>query len=230
MNRFDRLVASVRTRGWWRTALLVPAKAGAHLSKVRDRSFDLRRGINTRGVIELADLDVIGGNKERGIRYEPTRARPFEALLARVRPPRHGTFVDFGSGMGRVLLMAFDYGFAKVVGVEFSARLCRIAGENVNRYAGRDGEHVVIVHGDATEYVVRSDERVFYFFNPFDAGLLQIVRDNILASCTTAPREIYVIYHNPVWRQVFDNSEQLELHAEHHFHDCHFVVYRGALD
>lgn len=228
MNLLERLIGSIRRRGWWRTALLVPGKLAICLSKERDRWFDRRHGTVTRGIIELDDLDITSENKARGIRYEATRARPFEKMLEQLRPPRDGTFVDLGCGMGRILLLATDYGFRRVVGVDFSEKLCRLARENADGYSVVAAERIVILHEDATRYAVQSDDRVFYFFNPFDAVVMRTILDNVLASHRAAPRDIYFIYNNPVWRRVFEDCPEVSLHSEHCFAGCFFLVYRIA--
>ena len=45
------------------------------------------------------------------------------------------TFIDLGSGKGRVLLMASDYPFKKIIGVEFMPELHRAAQENITGYS-----------------------------------------------------------------------------------------------
>src|SRR6202035_991074 len=50
---------------------------------------------------------------------------------------RRGTFVDLGSGMGRVLCLAATYPFRAVVGVEQCASLNEVARMNVQRMRGR---------------------------------------------------------------------------------------------
>jgi hypothetical protein len=44
------------------------------------------------------------------------------------------TFIDLGSGKGRVLLMAAAYGFKRIIGVEFMPELHRVAEENIRKY------------------------------------------------------------------------------------------------
>jgi len=44
------------------------------------------------------------------------------------------SFVDYGSGKGRVLLVASDYAFKKIVGVEFSKVLNDVAVANIATY------------------------------------------------------------------------------------------------
>jgi hypothetical protein len=44
------------------------------------------------------------------------------------------TFIDLGSGKGRVLLMASAYPFKRIIGVEFMPELHRVAQENIRKY------------------------------------------------------------------------------------------------
>jgi SAM-dependent methyltransferase len=53
---------------------------------------------------------------------------------------RDFTFIDLGSGKGRVLLMAAPYGFKKILGVEFMPEWHRVAQENIRKYAERSAE------------------------------------------------------------------------------------------
>jgi SAM-dependent methyltransferase len=229
MNGFERLITSIRRHGWRKTAGLVPEKIGICLSKAGDRRFDARHGTITRRVVELGTLDITSVNKVRGIRYEPTRARPLQRLLERLRLPRRATFVDFGCGMGRVLLIAAEYGFERVVGVDFSSELCDRARDNVTDYTAKHGGrelNVTVVHNDAINYVIQPQESIFYFFNPFDAGLMATMLDKILQSHREHPRKVWLIYHNPIWRDVFDTQQAIQLDSEHRFADCRFNVYR----
>ena len=43
------------------------------------------------------------------------------------------TFIDIGSGKGRVLMMAADYPFRRILGIELLPDLHRAAQENLNR-------------------------------------------------------------------------------------------------
>jgi len=47
----------------------------------------------------------------------------------------HSTGIpDIGSGKGKVLLLAVEFGFNPIRDVEFSDHLCGIARKNINRY------------------------------------------------------------------------------------------------
>jgi len=64
--------------------------------------------------------------------YQPTEPVLFEEMLASIKIDfRNFTFIDLGSGKGRVLLLASDYPFRQIVGVELLPALNRIAQENL---------------------------------------------------------------------------------------------------
>ena len=133
------------------------------VSSVADRHFDLVFGTETRGVVENADLrDVTSANLARGIRYEPTRAIPFRRVLRAARIPGEGAFVDLGCGKGRACMLAALHGFEKVVGVDYSPELCRIAERNFDAFRRRTGRnfHATVYSLDAIAYAFAPDDAV----------------------------------------------------------------------
>jgi hypothetical protein len=69
--------------------------------------------------------------KQQG-HYAPTATPGFRKKLN--IDPRNFTFIDFGSGKGRVLLIAAGLPFKAVVGIEFSRELHEIAVQNISRF------------------------------------------------------------------------------------------------
>jgi SAM-dependent methyltransferase len=112
--------------------------------------------------------------------------------------------VDFGCGKGRVLIVAAFYGFKKITGIDFAESLCREAELNIEKikrlFPKTDFE---IVCDDAVNYSIENDSNVFFFFNPFDeVVMLQIVK-NILSSFKKTERKIYIVYVNPLHKEIF---------------------------
>jgi len=185
---------SIRRIGVRRTGAVV-------VSRIADYLFDLRYGTDTVQTVEVDELDVHGARASQAQRYQPTGSLPFTRLMKLYRFPKDGVLVDFGAGKGRVLLMGMLYGFRKVVGVEFSAELCRVAQANVERLRARGfglESAAEVVHEDAGQYAFRDDENIFYFFHPFDDTLLGRILDNIHASLERAPRPAWIVYYLPV--------------------------------
>ena len=68
--------------------------------------------------------------------YQPTSPKIATAILSRLELdyPQY-TFIDFGSGKGRVLLIASGFPFKAVIGVEFAEELHRVASrERASKY------------------------------------------------------------------------------------------------
>ncbi len=166
---------------------------------VRDalvRWIERRNGIETSTVVELERLGIAA--PERGY-YKPA---PW-LTLRRALPPasigRNDVFIDFGSGMGRIVFQAaVRYPFKRVIGLELSPQLHKIAEANLarNRDRFRAGD-VQLVCGDALTYDISDDVTVAFFNNPFTGDVFSTVLDHLIASVDRNPRLLRLIYFNP---------------------------------
>ena len=128
-----------------------------------------------RGTIALRELAIDSENRALGFPSVPSPGLLVDTLLANIGEDLgRFSFVDFGSGKGRVLLVASHYPFREVVGVEFSPELHEIAEDNIRRYQSpaRRCPHVRSVCADAATFALPAPDCVLYFNNPFaGAGL-----------------------------------------------------------
>ncbi len=189
-----RIGNSLRHQGLRTTALKLKVLMADHL-------FDFRHGVDTCSPSELSDLTIAGNNRERGARYQPTRVVPLRKLFRAIRPmlPEQSVLVDFGCGKGRILLVASEFGFKEIRGIEFAHELCEIANKNKEVYKRRAGSgyDCRIIEEDVSNYAINPDENVFFMFNPFDETILKKVLFNIAASLRNHPRKVLIIYCNP---------------------------------
>lgn len=161
------------------------------------RLWEWRKGIRTEAVI---DLETLGCQGEERFHYAPSGWRTLSRILPKHEVGRNDIFIDFGSGLGRVVYQAAaNYPFKKVIGVEVSEQLQTVAQGNIdrNRSKLRAGE-VELVTADATTLSVPDDVTVVYFANPFVGSVFARVVGNLLDSVDRRPRRIRIIYHNPV--------------------------------
>ena len=184
-----------------------------------DRWFDLRYRTETAGWVELDELDIASGNKAWGKRYQPSQAGQFRTLLSRAQFPQDGGFVDLGAGKGKALFLAAQYGFRRVVGVEFSHELCDTAARNIAAFRRvlPDTVEIQILESDVADYEIRDDDNVFFLANSFMEPVMKRTLDNISASLAAAPRQIWFAYHNPVLRQMLDDTGLFETTREYRF-------------
>jgi tRNA A58 N-methylase Trm61 len=122
------------------------------------------------------------------------------------------TFIDIGSGKGLVLLIASTYPFRKIIGVEFSPELNRVAKENIRNYQNSEQQcnDIQLVLRDVTEYVWPSDPLVLYMFNPFNEKIVQTLVTRIRESLEAHPRPLFILYKNPVANRVFEEGNFLK--------------------
>jgi SAM-dependent methyltransferase len=115
-------------------------------------------------------------------------------------------FVDFGSGKGRALVLAAEYGFRRVIGVELAPALHDAAQRNVEAFRRRRpwAGGIELYCGDAVELPIPQGEALLFFYNPFADGVMRKVAANIERSYRERPRKLLVAYRNPVHSQVFE--------------------------
>lgn len=198
----------------WRRLLKSLAKRGVLTTlkgiacKLDDRWFDLRHGTDTAGRIVLDALKISGDNKSRGVNYTPTHASAFRRLIGSLSLPSDSVLVDLGCGKGKVLLLASQYRFQRIVGVEFSPELCAVAKSNVSSFRKRAAitNDLEIIERDAADYAIENDQNVFFLFNPFDAVVMGQVIANIQASLERRRRRVWIVYNNPVCHEVIQRS------------------------
>jgi cyclopropane fatty-acyl-phospholipid synthase-like methyltransferase len=135
--------------------------------------------------------------------YTPTDYRSFHRVLRHIDVREQDVFLDYGSGLGRVLLMAAQYPFRRVLGVELSTQLNERARRNVACCRGKlCCRYIEVIQADATLFVPPSDVSVMYLYSPFGPTVLPKVLDNIHQSLEACPRELLVICKNPKYFEI----------------------------
>jgi hypothetical protein len=173
-------------------------------AKRRERldGFDARFGTDTSRHVTLDDLVAAGADVPPLWRYAPTLVAPFGRVMAALPIEEdHLVFVDLGSGKGRALLLASEYPFQRIVGVELSPKLHRIAQDNVARFrspAQRCSAFELLCM-DAGDYEPPSEPTVLYLFQPFPVDVLARVLGQVEASVHVHPRRLYIAYMNPLF-------------------------------
>ena len=140
--------------------------------------------------------------------YQPTDPLTFHEMMSQLAIDfRQFTFVDLGSGKGRALLMASDYPFRRIIGVELLPELHAIAQENVRKYsAARQQCRQFELHcGDARRFQLPPEPLVVFLFDPFPPDVLRDVLAGIERSAREAPRKMFVAYQNPLSEKIVES-------------------------
>jgi hypothetical protein len=121
-------------------------------------------------------------------------------------------FVDFGSGKGRILYQAARHPFARVIGVEISAKLNEVARANIEQKRGElKCQHIELVTVDATAFDIPDDMTFAYFYHPFNDQSFSAVIKNIVGSLDRNPRRVTIIYQCPLMEDCIIGTGRFKL-------------------
>jgi SAM-dependent methyltransferase len=215
-------VKSLRHKGIKQTAAIAS-------NVLIDLSFDWRHGTDTMRWVQPDALGALTSNQAHSAPYQATKVRPFLQLLRALRLPLDCNFVDIGSGKGRVLLIAAEFGFDKVVGLEFSPALCEVARNNARIYAGtrRRLSPIEIVETDAAQYRFAPRDQVLFMYNPFDAFVMNEVLRNLRESLEAHPRPTWLIYNIPTHHDLISTSGLFATSSQQTIGGNQFRIYTG---
>lgn len=177
-----------------------------NISSLKGRWFDWRQRVETDAHVPVAALTDMDPQLARhAVHYEATSIPKFERALRILGSQVDGfTFIDLGSGKGRVLMLAAQRRFRRVIGVELSRSLHSAALANIAAFGARNRKAAPIecICADASSHELPAGDLVVFFYNPFDAALLTLVRDRLLAA--GAQRKLAIVYINPLHHSLFD--------------------------
>jgi SAM-dependent methyltransferase len=195
--------------------------------------FEWRHHVKTCGDEDLRNLTVLGENGPHAIAYIPTSPRSGRHILANlpVADVSTYTFVDMGSGKGRMLLLAAELPFHRIVGIEFASDLNALAQENVKTYrnANQACFQIEPIHMDATLFEFPPEPSFIYFFYPFDRFVMEPVIQNLDRSLAEHPRDVIVVYFNPVLSDVVEAASNLRVYAKSNYFGSLYTVYRSVV-
>ena len=157
--------------------------------------------ITSTGADELKSLEEKGIEINHATIYMPVSYNLLEEIFGELNEKSKIHFLDIGSGKGRAMCVAAQYGFSKVTGIDFSKEFCSAAEENLAvTKRKKTGLQYKIINNDAFYFEIPNDVDCIFMFNPFDEIIMNGVAENILESFEMAPRTITLIYVNPQYK------------------------------
>jgi SAM-dependent methyltransferase len=163
-----------------------------------DLLFDLKYGVDTCGQKSILDLDIDPSMKTDSISYEPSPVKVVRSILEALSITHPNfTFVDFGSGKGRVLLLASEYPYRRVIGVELSRRLHEIAEANIKKWKRLSSKNadVASVNMNALEFSLPEEPLVLFFFTPFLGSVFAEVVNKIRVNLQSSKHPVHIVYY-----------------------------------
>jgi hypothetical protein len=176
--------------------------------------FDLEFGTRTSGLIAGRHLKSGHRNDRNSTAYYAVAPSVMQGLVVRwrrsrpVAPIDEFTFVDLGAGMGRAMLLASEYPFRSVVGVELNPTLARIARKNAAlwRPAGCALAPMRVVCRDAVEFEFPEGPCVAFLFNPFNAQVMRRLLGSLAKGFAERPGQLDILYANNEQEKVLERQ------------------------
>lgn len=189
---WKRLLRLLRNAGLVHTLAIVTASFDDRYLNRFDRAY----GIVTSGFISLEDTSFKRSRLRDATLYGPVNGWGFRRLLHTLNLPRDLHFVDFGCGLGRACILAAEYGFERVTGVELAPEFCVRARENVAscRPPGGRLSPITILEMDALDYCEQTEDDVFFMFRPFSRDFFCTVLRKLSDRAQLRSRALTVIY------------------------------------
>lgn len=168
-------------------------------------------GIHTTGIDDLTHTLSPEKRLHASI-YQPINYYTAEQLFKQVFPKDvRGTLIDIGCGKGRIFGVGAAYHFKKIIGVDFSEKLCKDALLTAKKIVDKNNTvSIKVVYQDAATYEIPVDVTTIFLFNPFDTKVMREVVKHINESQRLHPRPIKILYANPVCKQLFLNEGFVE--------------------
>ena len=169
--------------------------------------FDLKYGTDTGGYLGPHEIRSGGVHDAMNNGYSAVAPSVFREACRRwcaTLPPSAAhiqaySFVDVGAGKGRGLLLAAELPFRKVIGVELSEELARVAQKNITiwKRLAHPRAKIRVMHEDAMEFRWPRTPLLVYLNNPFDCALIERLASRLTAAAVSGPSLIDILYLNP---------------------------------
>jgi SAM-dependent methyltransferase len=172
-----------------------------------ENPFDVKYGTDTGGLISGEELSSGRWNDLWNTAYYGISASGFDPIFEALNLDwQRFTFVDLGSGKGRALLLASRFPFRRIIGVEIAPDLSAVAEANIERFSApwQTCHEIEARTGDAAEFIYPAGPLVLYFNQPFLAPVVKRCLKNLSRSLAAEPREVYVVYVNPIFERLME--------------------------
>jgi SAM-dependent methyltransferase len=198
------------------------------VARRRGLAFDNRFNVETEDGFGPFNLGLSPEIAAHALAYNPIDPARFKRVVDTLSiDPKAFSFIDVGSGKGRALFLAEQYGFKRILGVELSTKVHQIAERNLKRFQAHIGcaSRIELHNCDALTLALPADPTIILMFNPFDLPVMTKFVAKIDRSLLDNPRDVYLIYVRPHGEAALQGSKCLQKMFEDRRMD-NYVIYR----
>lgn len=169
--------------------------------------FDKMHGTDTSGLISGTEIaEDTAARVEELTAYYGVAPSILKGLLdiwldrTAPQPIERTVFLDVGAGKGRAMLLASQYPFLRVDGIELSPVLAEIATHNIEIWRRDPAAHALaplnLYCADATKHPLPVCPVLAFLFHPFELPVLRRFVRRVERSVTAYPRPFDLLYAN----------------------------------
>lgn len=164
-------------------------------------AFDRRHNVETATEITLDKVGVSAADASLGNGiYRCITEEMFHKIAASLKvDPTEYTFLDIGSGKGKVLFLASDLPFHRIIGIEYAEGLHEAAVRNIASYSSdkQRCHDLQSVHANALQYPMPPGPLVVLVFNALAPELMaEFLRILDQGPASEPDRPVLVVYAN----------------------------------
>jgi SAM-dependent methyltransferase len=179
--------------------------------------FDLAHGTETSGLLS-------GKTIARGTTHQPTDLTAYYGIapsilhalldlwlreLHPLAPIERTIFLDIGAGKGRAMLLASEYPFLRIEGIELNPMLAEIARRNITVWQSAPQSLMLspleLREADATRGPLPDEPILAHLFHPFEDRLLRRFLRHVEKDLTAHPRPFDLFYVNAEHDSLLDH-------------------------
>ncbi len=174
---------------------------------MRTHPFDRQFGTDTSGFLPNWLLRSGLSANRHGVCYAGCHPTGVRAALDSIPDPAGYSFLDLGCGKVRAMIVASEYPFRGIIGVELSAELARVANRNAKVIRAAFPRRVPIKarNGDAAQADLPAGSLVVFNYHAFGRELVDRIVRRLDEEVVAAGSEVFFIYENPVHSDALDS-------------------------
>ncbi len=165
-----------------------------------DEYYNRTQGLEVSGFYDPKDCEKNLDNKDFANFYQPVRYRPFNNLFSDLDIVPEGRFIDIGSGKGKALVLAAEFGFKKIIGIELFEELNVVARENIKIFQDKNPQYrdveFEVLDQDACTYEYTADDQIIFMNDPFSDEVMKPFMDQLIPVLKESKHKAYIIYKN----------------------------------
>lgn len=199
-------------------------------------TLDRQYGIDTVGFLPPVYLKSGKEADKTNRAFGSVSPEVFHPVLDAIPDIAGRDFIDLGAGKGAAMIIASEYPFKSVSGIELSRYLCEIAWKNL-AIVGKnfpDRVDMPLIEGDASDPVLPDGPVVIGFFNSFYNEPLDRLLERLARHAEK--HEVLFVYGNPMEWAVLDRHPAFSRWFAHPFVfsprdgglKCCFLVWRAG--